>query len=614
MLDTLNEEQVQVVTYSGTAPLLVVAGPGSGKTSTILNRLLYLLKANQITEDKCAVITFTKAAALELQSRFCQLCKEEHHVYQVFFGTFHSFFYHILLHSGYIKPNNFLSGKEKQKLLEKALRTVNSKTPLTKERKEYTSQDYNDILGRFSLYKNTLDNSSMENSQEATDYLLVFKQYESLRKTRGAYDYDDLQWDCYQLFLKNQSLLNSWKEFITGLFVDEFQDINRIQYELLKLLYDSHTSITVVGDDDQSIYGFRGSSPHWMRQFQEEFTAREIVLKRNYRCSNEIIRFAEKLIVKNQNRFLKEFICGIPQKTGRAGIREYHNAEEQFESIGRQAQSLKGRNAVLFRTNAGLQKAAFLMKRKGFLVFSKELNENDSFIERDILNYLRYIYTDDCEALAAILSKPYRGVTREKLLQSKGQTLDEMIASYRSQNPCSATAMKLLQLKQQCLCAKRLAIGPCLFYICKIMGYETYLEQKAGKQEDLKELYSETINYIKSQLLEYKAYEEVLERYQTRGIERQAGDREGDRNPLELLTMHSSKGLEFDHVWIPDCNEGILPYGTILNPAGSGQTIEEERRLLYVGMTRARSYLELSYIIPSKDSTRKISRFIEEIR
>ena len=612
MPDSLNEEQVQVVTYSGTAPLLVVAGPGSGKTSTILNRLLYLLKANQITEDKCAVITFTKAAALELQSRFCQLCKEEHHVYQVFFGTFHSFFYHILLHSGYIKPNHFLTGKEKRKLLEEAIRTVNSKAPLTKERKEYTSQEYNEILERFSLYKNTLDDSSMENRYEVTDYHLVFKQYESLRKSRCAYDYDDLQWDCYQLFLKNQSLLNSWKEFINGLFVDEFQDINTIQYELLKLLYDSHISITVVGDDDQSIYGFRGSSPDWMRQYQNEYSAKQIALKKNYRCSNEIITLATKLIEKNQNRFEKNFVCGKPKERGITQIKGYISAVEQFDTIGKQAQSLKGKKAILFRTNSGLQKAAFILKRKGYWVFSKELREDDFFVETDILNYLRYIYTDDLEAFYAILGKPYRGVSREKFLQSKGKTLDEIIASYRRTDPCSATAVKLSQFKQQCLCAKKLAIGPCLFYICKIMGYETYLEQKAGDQRDLKEVYSEILDFLKSQLLEFKTYEEMLEGYQRRETERKSVDRRGEK--IELLTLHSSKGLEFDHVWIPDCNEGILPYGTILNPATNGQTIEEERRLLYVGMTRARLSLELSYIIPSKDSTRKISRFIEEIR
>ena len=140
-------------------------------------------------------------------------------------------------------------------------------------------------------------------------------------------------------------------------------------------------------------------------------------------------------------------------------------------------------------------------------MFSKELREDDFFVETDILNYLRYIYTDDLEAFYAILGKPYRGVSREKFLQSKGKTLDEIIASYRRTDPCSATAVKLSQFKQQCLCAKKLAIGPCLFYICKIMGYETYLEQKAGDQRDLKEVYSEILDFLKSQLLEFKTYE-----------------------------------------------------------------------------------------------------------
>ena len=145
------------------------------------------------------------------------------------------------------------------------------------------------------------------------------------------------------------------------------------------------------------------------------------------------------------------------------------------------------------------------------------------------------------------------------------------------------------------------------------MGYETYLEQKAGNQPDLQELYRETINLVKMQLLNCNTYNDVLKRYEAQEADRRGMEEKENRNQIELLTLHSSKGLEFDHVWIPDCNEGILPYGTILNPANSEQTIEEERRLLYVGMTRARMHLELSYIIPSKDSTRKISRFMEEI-
>lgn len=604
---------MQVVTYSGNAPLLVVAGPGSGKTSTILKRLLYLLKAGQITEDKCAVITFTKAAASELQSRFLKLCNEEELFYQVFFGTFHSFFYQILLHSGYVKPNHFLTTKQKLKLLEEAIHNVESKSLHANERKEYTKQEYNELLGMFSLYKNTLNHDSMKNTNSFTEPFLIFKQYEFLRKKMGAYDYDDLQWDCYRLFQKNPTLLKSWKEFMNGLFVDEFQDINRIQYELIKLLYTPHMTITVVGDDDQAIYGFRGSSPDWMRKFKEEYTANQIVLKKNYRCSKEIITMASKLIEKNQNRFSKEFLCGNLQRCGNTTIKGYSSAVEQFETIGKQAQALKGKNAILFRTNSGLQKAAYILKRKGFSVFSKELKEDEFFIETDLLNYLRYIYTDDLDALSAILCKPNRGVTREKMLQTRGMTLDEIIASYRSLNPCSTTAVKLSQLKQQCLCAKKLSIGPCLYYICKIMGYETYLEQKAGNQPDLQELYRETINLIKMQLLNCNTYKDVLKRYEAQEADGKGMEEKENRNQIELLTLHSSKGLEFDHVWIPDCNEGILPYGTILNPANSEQTIEEERRLLYVGMTRARMHLELSYIIPSKDSTRKISRFMEEI-
>lgn len=633
-LTKCNASQREAVTF-GEGPLLLLAGPGSGKTFTITQRILYLIRERQVAPEKLLVITFTREAALSMRQRFAQISPQEAHT--VNFGTFHSVFYQILLRSGRISTGNILSDRQKYTLMIPILKN-------TIDCKKRSAAEVADIAGSFlaaiSYYKNTGDaeNSKKKLPQEWREYFSrTYKAYEEARKGSRGLDFDDMLKECEELLQKDPTKRAAWQERFSHILIDEFQDINYRQYRIVKILAEKHGNVFAVGDDDQAIYGFRGARPACMKLFVQEFGARQILLRTNYRSHQDIVEASLKVIGENKDRFPKDLEpCEAHRRQSEdqkadAGyrnryqvrIREFREAPEQ---MGYLIQSLKTRTkgetcAVLFRTNLSMQAVAARLTGEGIPFSMKEKGRNiyDHFIVQDILAYLRI--AKGCAARADYLrvcNRPYRNISREAFgvgaslpaLEKYYEDLPAGIPDEGEQRARKAVKSWIRQMEF----VKNTELKLAITFLRKACGYERYLRLRAGLEgnKDLAE-WMEVLDFITEDAGGYKdleEWQEAQEIYRER-MQRQEKEKNRERNMAEdggirLLTVHGAKGLEFDHVWIPDCNEKTFPHGD----TGDKEHCEEERRIFYVAMTRAKKDLELLCLTGTAERPRFPSRFL----
>lgn len=632
----LNEPQRRAVAH-GDGPLLVLAGPGSGKTFTIVNRLLYLTERG-VPPEKLLVITFTRDAARSMQRRFQELSGSPG--CPVCFGTFHSFFYHILLESGAVGARGILKNSEKKAILIPILKQHSESEP-AEDLKETAER----ILSALSYYKNTLKpDESLKRIPPAWQphFRVVADAYAESVKRAGKIDFDDMLSECWKLLRENAEVRARWQERFSHILIDEFQDINPVQYSVIKLLSKEPWNIFAVGDDDQAIYGFRGAEPDCMRLFLEDFGAEKLLLDINYRSGEKIVQASLAVIGENKNRFRKELQSaqksmgisagpasedvGRRDGAGGTGVCEgvfctgFENRQEQYRCLGKELErALKtGEScAVLFRTNAYMQGFAARLGSRGI---PYEIRENavsiyEHFMVKDILAYLDLAHgAGDRESFLRIVNRPPRYVGREAVAAC-GADIAGLMCFYERENMPPARRMQVLegletlgrQMRMMGGLSPRLAVEFCL----KAVGYERYLREKAAAAgEGRLQEWQELLEWLKEDAAQYdslKGWREAREEY-GRALESGTG-RGPDRTAVQLMTVHSAKGLEFDRVWIPDCNERIFPHGK-LPDAG---TVEEERRLFYVGMTRAKKYLGLLYLTGTRERPRQPSRFLNAL-
>ena len=350
-LTCLNASQREAVTF-GEGPLLLLAGPGSGKTFTITQRILYLIRERRITPEKLLVITFTREAALSMRQRFAQISPQE--VHTVNFGTFHSVFYQILLQSGRISSGNILNDRQKRDLILPILKKI---TDCKKRSAAEVTELAGNYLAAIGYYKNTGD---IENSrkklpeEEKQHFSRIYEAYEEARKNTGGLDFEDILKECEEFLQRDPGQRTYWQNRFEYILIDEFQDINYRQYSIVKILAEKHRNIFAVGDDDQAIYGFRGARPACMRQFVEEFGAKQILLRTNYRSHPDIVEASLAVIDENKDRFHKDLEpCEAHRRQAgghktdagyrkeyRVKIREFSEASEQMSYL---VQSLKNR-------------------------------------------------------------------------------------------------------------------------------------------------------------------------------------------------------------------------------------------------------------------------------
>ena len=619
-------------------PCLVLAGPGSGKTYTITNRILYLLEQG-IPPERILVITFMKEAALSMQNRFQEMAKaaaKGPSFYPVNFGTFHSIFYHILRESKALKSNELLKNSEKKNLIIPILKTyIRSKEHTDpKEGTSVSGDDAAQVLAAIGYYKNTMQMEAAAARAPVgwqQDFEAVCREYEQAVKRTGRLDFDDMLYNCKQLLRENEKIREYWQNRFRYILIDEFQDINPVQYEAVKLLAASPYNIFAVGDDDQAIYGFRGSQPECLKRFQTEFGARQLLLDMNYRSKAEIVEASLAVIEENKDRFLKRLRAadesGNPDGTAPVCVHGFPDRERQYGHLlgGISAGLGRGEScAVLFRTNSYMQGFAARLKAAGIPYVMKESAASiyEHFIVKDIMAYLWLAANKGMrEHMLQVMNKPSRYLSRDAVGPGQvdfGKMREYYNVAQLPKGQGTGAKDRISCLERQLLSIKGRNLRLSVSYILKGMGYEQYLRELSRTEPEKWEEWQELLEWLKEDAAAYgsvgewasfqEEYARALQQEKEAGKKRKGPEerRQNGKEAVHLLTVHGAKGLEYDRVWIPDCNEKIFPHGTMPEECA----VEEERRIFYVAMTRAKKNLELSYLTGTKERPRQPSRFL----
>lgn len=586
---------------------MVLAGPGSGKTSVIVERTAYMTGEGKIPSSSVLVVTFSRAAAVEMKERFLKFTGQSGT--RVTFGTFHGVFYGILKQAYNLTSANILSEEEKNGILREL--ALNFGGELASEG-DFTEE----IAKEISMVKG--NRISLEHYYSSCCPDEVFRQiygaYGNMLRERRKLDFDDMLLSCYELFDKRKDILRAWQQKFRYILVDEFQDINQLQYDIVRLLAEPENNLFIVGDDDQSIYHFRGARPEIMLNFTKDYPgAEKVVLDVNYRCSKRILDSAMKVIGRNKTRFQKEL--STPNQEGEpVRLCEYANPREEYLSVTAELRKRleQGENlentAVLLRTNQEAEGliAALMERQIPFTMKEKLPNLFQHWICRNLLAYMRFAQGERSRKLfLEIMNRPNRYISRDAVVSGREISFEQLRDFYKDKDwMCD----RLTTMETHLRILKGLPPYAAINFIRKGMGYEEYLQEYALyrkiKPEELGEIMDRLSESAKG-MNTLKEWEEYIEDY-TRKLEEQAGKQK--KEGVQILTLHGAKGLEFDRVYILNVNEGSIPYRkAVLAPA-----VEEERRLFYVGMTRARKFLTLCYVKKQYEKEREPSRFLKE--
>lgn len=601
-----NSSQKRAIAHLS-GPMMVLAGPGSGKTSVIVERTAYMTGEGKIPSSSVLVVTFSRAAAVEMKERFLKFTGQSST--RVTFGTFHGVFYGILKQAYNLTSANILSEEEKNGILREL--ALNFGGELASEG-DFTEE----IAKEISMVKG--NRISLEHYYSSCCPDEVFRQiygaYGNMLRERRKLDFDDMLLSCYELFDKRKDILRAWQQKFRYILVDEFQDINQLQYDIVRLLAEPENNLFIVGDDDQSIYHFRGARPEIMLNFTKDYPgAEKVVLDVNYRCSKRILDSAMKVIGRNKTRFQKEL--STPNQEGEpVRLCEYANPREEYLSVTAELRKRleQGENlentAVLLRTNQEAEGliAALMERQIPFTMKEKLPNLFQHWICRNLLAYMRFAQGERSRKLfLEIMNRPNRYISRDAVVSGREISFEQLRDFYKDKDwMCD----RLTTMETHLRILKGLPPYAAINFIRKGMGYEEYLQEYALyrkiKPEELGEIMDRLSESAKG-MNTLKEWEEYIEDY-TRKLEEQAGKQK--KEGVQILTLHGAKGLEFDQVYILNVNEGSIPYRkAVLAPA-----VEEERRLFYVGMTRARKFLTLCYVKKQYEKEREPSRFLKE--
>ena len=565
---------------------LCLAGPGSGKTFVITNRVVHMVQELHIPSEHILVITFTKAAAMEMEERFQKILPDEH----AWFGTFHSCFYYILKNSYTSIPNRFISTEEKHRILREICDEILVQEP------DIVLEDVERLLG---LYMN--NGLSMQHMQEFADvkpeYLReIYRKYHKALIEYGYMDFDDLMLRTYQLLKEHAEVRTRWQEQFRYILIDECQDMNVLQYEIIKLLAGTRKNVFMVGDDDQSIYRFRGAKVELMQRFIEEYKpVWQIQLDINFRSTEGIVEASGKVIAQNKKRFVKKVQANNPDKDGLA-LESFELRRDMYEAVFENLQKSENgvlsQNAIVYRTNQELRSMAYKLRQKGIPYISKEDCKSmfDEAWYLDVEAYIRLgLGSLERGCILRVANKPNRFIKREQLVNITRlpQPLEVAVKHIRTMRPYLA-----------------------IKYIWSGIGYGRWLERELGMDTEQWDVICEQLEEITQEMKRFSSLEAWLEHVEEDRLCQKAMQKPKSKEQTEgvhLLTMHASKGLEFDTVYLLDVNKGKVPKGTKL----SIEELEEERRLFYVAMTRARKYLNIYYVRGTQDHILQPSMFLE---
>ena len=604
---TLNEAQKQAVTHKD-GSMLVLAGPGSGKTMVLTHRVKYLIEQHGIHPSKILVITFTKAAASEMKERFYKLAGEN---LPVVFGTFHSIFFTILKHAYGYTSANVISEEEKRQYLREI---VTGQKLEMEDEAEFLSN----LIGEISLVKGEMISLDNYYSTTCSDdvFRKIYNEYEEYLRKYQKIDFDDMLVFTYELFKEREDILKQWQQRFRYLLIDEFQDINKLQYDIVKMLAKPEDNLFIVGDDDQSIYRFRGAKPEIMLGFEKDYPmCKKTLLSINYRCSADIVEGAGRVIKNNTKRFQKEIKASRGKKEP-IQVHEVKNQREENEEIINLIReynrngTLFSEMAVIFRTNT--QPRLLLEKMMEYNIPFKMRdgipNIYDHFIARNLMSYMKLAVGNRERAVFLdIMNRPKRYLSRDHVPNPTISFSELKIALSDKKWMVERIEQLEADLKLLSNMSPYLAIN----YIRKGMGYEDFLKEYASFRKMNAEDLFEVLDEIQMGAKEYASMEDWFRhiREYSEHLKQQVEQGQKNADGVMMTTMHSSKGLEFNTVFLLDANEEVTPHKKAVKDAD----LEEERRMFYVAMTRAKEHLHIFSVEDyfSKKLTR--SRFVGEL-
>lgn len=611
----LNKKQTDAVKHLD-GPMMVLAGPGSGKTTVITYRVKNLIEYYNISPQKILVITFTKAAATEMSTRFKNITSSNS-ANKVTFGTFHSVFFRIIRSALGYKLDNVMKEDERKFILRNIINELNI---------EYEDEEefLKDISSEISLMKNELVDANYYNTMVCSinDYRKIVAKYEDYKDKNNKIDFDDMLCICWRLLNENTECCAWWQNKYDYVLIDEFQDINRVQYETICLLSKNHNNLFIVGDDDQSIYKFRGARPEFLLKIPEDFiNVKTVILDINYRSTDSIINLANKIILNNKHRYNKNII-GTDTKGKEPILLNSENIEQEALLVSKYINKLHNNKiewsdiAVIFRTN--IQARAFVDKFMDlnfpFFIRDEIPNIYDHWIAKDLLAYIKLsLDLNKNNELERIINKPKRYISKLLIHEAKknqGNMLYNLI-NLDSTQVWQRTRLEELEYHLNAL--KKRSPFDCFKYIRQIINYDEYIKQYAEFRKISAKGLFEIADELKEAAKKYTTNEEFLVHVQDFNEElknqRLTKKNEKLNDAITLTTMHGAKGLEFDAVFIISIAEGIIPH----EKSKTIDEIEEERRLFYVGVTRAKKILYLSTINSRYEEKIDKSSFLKEI-
>ncbi|WP_066071247.1 ATP-dependent helicase [Neobacillus soli] len=612
----LDESQAAAVMETD-GSLLVLAGAGSGKTRVLTARTAYMLADKQIDPRSIMLVTFTSKAAAEMKNRLLTYPQmKQERINQLVTGTFHSIFYRILMfHDSSNWTSNKLLKKDWQR--DKILKEAGKELDLSE--KEFA---YDLALQQIGLWKNSLlfPNEVKPVSEWEEKTVFLYKKYEEYKYREGLFDFDDMLIGCYQLLNSAPALLEQYQERFHYFLIDEFQDINKVQYELIKLFSGKHKNVCAVGDDDQAIYSFRGSDPSYLLEFEKDFPyAKMVTLDQNYRSSHEIVVSSNQMIAANKIRRTKKMKAQFASGTVPLLFFPYDEEEEATmivtdiqERIG--AGSNPSDFAILYRTNVG-SRAVFERLAASNLPFKIDLDAEsfyDRYIVRSTLSFLKVsLYEDDPQALADILPLLFLKQTVLKELKAQSILKDCSLLEALS-HVTTKHAFQEKKLKKAVTIIRGLKHSSPITAIEKIekdIGFLDFLKKRGNESsklekgsDDLKDLKVAAKSFVTIEALLAHAEHMSASTKEIKNLSKHFSD------AISLSTIHRAKGLEYQTVYMIGAVDGSLPHDFALEAYRGGDftALEEERRLFYVAMTRAKQELLIS--VPSNRRGKKAGR------
>lgn len=567
-----DEYQLQAIT-AGAESVLVLAGPGSGKTFIITHRIQFLINNLQISPKRILVITFTKKAAYEMKERYLKL--DPGHGPEVNFGTFHAVFYQFL--KLFSKTNlKIISNTEKIKLLNDI---INSNYQFYFENND-SPIDVDDVASKVSEFKSGAADSFSSNIKIQA----LVNEYEAMKRQLHCIDFDDILLDTYKLINENIAAKEKLKSLFDFILIDEFQDINRVQWDIITSILKDSSYIFAVGDDDQSIYAFRGSDNSIMKEFINKYNCRVIELKYNYRSCKDILDKANIVINHNKSRIKTGIYKSVQGNNGAVNINKFDSFEAQLKNITDYIERNSDKSiAVLLRTN----KDVWQYKKKLFIASSYPGEKADEY--NIIYAYVHFCIYKDRQSLLTVLRNPESYISNSIIIS---ETVD--LKKLSNINAVRPSGHRLSVLYNHFKILEHLSPFAFISYLYNIIGI--HKSANSPKIYELARTSTDLLYFLKTMENKINELSDL-------------SDSKISDDKLSVITYHASKGLEFDTVFLPDINEGRVP-----NNSNVFETdFEEERRLFYVAMTRAKEELYISYI--KKEGSKRMlpSRFIVDL-